>query len=54
MVPKQRKANSMIKVTKLPARRSVLRTVVAVMVADYIAKGGKVTVCKPAHARGAR
>lgn len=44
----------MIKVTKLPARRSVLRTVVRVMVADYLANGGKIKVCKPARARGAK
>lgn len=47
MVPKQRKATPM---NKLPASKTALRSTVAAMVAEYLSKGGNVTVCKPSRA----
>ena len=40
--------------TKLPSSKAALRAILAEMVAQYIAQGGTITVCKPARARGAR
>lgn len=41
-------------INRLPTSKAALRATLADMVADYLARGGSITVCRPARARGSR
>lgn len=40
--------------TKLPSSKEALRDAVDLLVLDYLERGGRITVCRPGVARGAR
>lgn len=39
---------------KLPNSKEALRDAVDLLVLDFLERGGEITVCRPARARGAR
>jgi len=40
--------------TKLPSSKEALRDAIDLLVLDFLERGGRITVCPPAKARGAR
>lgn len=49
MVPAHRGELQMI---KLPNSKNALRAAISELVADFLERGGRITVCKPGKARG--
>jgi len=40
--------------TKLPTSKEALRDALDLMVLDFLERGGRITYCKPARARGSK